>query len=427
MSAVRTSLNRTHQAVFLESLARRIAAAAAAPTGFALLLVQLKNFDELNVALGYTAVDDIMFELASRLCTGFDSSARCLRVGTKKFAIVLEGVESGSHALLAARKVERLAHEPAIRVEGKRIKLGLSFGIALYPQHAESEQALLLAAESALGAARLADGLCVYSPDRALELCELHRAEVELIHALESGGIETYFQPQVDALTGAPVGAEALLRCKDSNGIFLPPELVVQAASRAKLLPEMTSAVLHSALRHAAEWPDERCRLSFNVSPHSLEDQDFVASVDSAIRIWGRRPENLSIEITESAFMADPETSFAVMRRLRDMGLRVAIDDFGTGYSSLAYFKNIPANELKVDKSFVFNMSQSDADRRIVKAVIDLAHQFDLEVVAEGVEDEGGLEILREMGCDIVQGFLIGKPMPPAAFAEWLGSMRRAD
>lgn len=421
MSAVvRKVLNRTQQSVFLEALDAEIDACRSRRGGFGLLLLQLKNFDELNLSLGYAAVDALLAEIASRLEAAFRGQGQCLRVGTKKFALVLEEIPAAAYALLAASKAERLVHEPLSSQAGRRIKIDPAVGVALYPEHADSAQSLLQSAESALKRARDTDRVTVYDSHTTGQVRALHEAEVALMVALEHGGIEVYFQPQVDVASGAPVGAEALLRCRDGDGTFLPPERVVQAATRARLLPDMSRAVLNTALRYASEWPDERLCVSFNVSPQSLKDTEFIDSIESTLGIWSWETSRLSIEITESAFMDDPETSLPIMRRLRDQGTRVSIDDFGTGYSSFSYFKDIPANELKVDKSFVQNMHENEADRRIVQAVIALAHQFELEVVAEGVENPAGFAILRELGCDVAQGFWVGKPMPPPAFVEWL-------
>lgn len=420
MSVVRSALNRTQQAVFLESLEPEIDAARRRRGGFGLLLLQLQNFDELNVSLGYDAVDDLLAELAERLATAFHGQARCVRVGTKKFALVLNDVPAAAYALLAASKAERVVREPAADERGRRVKLDPAVGIALYPDHADSAPSLLQSAESALRKSRETNQIMIYDADATVAQRALHRAELALVHALEHGGIDVRFQPQIKVSTGAVVGAEALLRCRDLDGDYVPPELVVQAATRMHRLSDMSRAVLNTALRYASEWPAGGCGLSLNVSPQSLNDSDFIDSIEGTTRIWNWRPEALSIEITESAFMDDPETSMPIMRRLRDAGMRVSIDDFGTGYSSFAYFKNIPANELKVDKSFVRSMHADEADRRIVQAVIALAHQFELEVVAEGIENEASLEILRELDCDVAQGFWVGRPMRPDAFATWL-------
>ena len=334
------------------------------------------------------------------------------------YAILLPGLKSEAHARLAASRVQRLGVE--LFEAGALADLNFAQGVALYPADAGTAEGLLQCAEIALGAARASvTGLAMYRAEKTAEVEQLRRVGEELVRGLENGRIEAYFQPQVAAATGRPVGAEALLRCRDQHGAMLPPEAVVAAAERTNRITDLTTAVLNTALRHAAEWPI-RGRLSVNVSTHSLKDTDFPAVVDAALKIWDRPPSDFTIEITESAFIDEPEKSFAAMRALKALGVRVSIDDFGTGYSSLSYFTNIPAEELKVDKSFVLNMLTSDADRRIVQAVVNLAHGFDLEVVAEGVENQETLTALRHMGCDVAQGFWVGRPMPPAQYLAWL-------
>jgi len=413
-------LNRTLQSVFLDDLEAVLSSAEGASVG--LLLVQLKSISDLNQALGYRTVDTALTLLASRLADGFSARTKVVRVGTGRFAIVLDALKNEAHALLAANKVQRLVEAP-FEIQDGKVKIDVAQGVALFPQHAANGDELFRCAESALDFAKnQQDAVVLYNPERLAERNELHRIESELTRALEQGGLEVVFQPQIDLRTGRPIGAEALLRCRDSEGASISPELLIQAAERTQRLPQVTSAILNTALRYAAEWPDQKLGLSINASTHSFKHPDFVASVTSAASIWNRAPNTLTVEVTESAFIDEPEKTFSTMRQLRNLGARVSIDDFGTGYSSLSYFKDIPANELKVDKSFVLGMLNHEADRGIVRTVVNLAHSFGLQVVAEGVEDEATLNMLRSMGCDVVQGYLISRPLAPASFVDWLRS-----
>jgi diguanylate cyclase (GGDEF)-like protein len=416
------ALNRTRQSAFIEDLETEL---AATQRTLGLLLVQLADIAELNLRLGYRTVDAALTILAARLAEGF-SRDKVVRIGTGRFAIVLRDVKSDAYALLAANKVRRLA-EPPLEIGDRAVQVSLAQGVALGPQHAASAEGLFRCAETALEVAREArDSVALYNPDKAAERNTLARLDEELARALREGGLEVVFQPQIEIRSGRLAGAEALLRCRGSDGTWLSPELLIKCAERTGRLAQVTAAVLNTALRYAAEWPDVLLGVSVNASVQSLLDEDFVATVETAVGLWHRRPDTLTVEITESAFMENPQRSFATMRRLRDLGVRVAIDDFGTGYSSLSYFRDIPANELKVDKSFVLRMLAHAADRGIVGTVIGLAHAFGLRVVAEGVEDRETLDLLREMRCDYAQGFLIGRPMPPPAFAAWLDAQRRS-
>jgi diguanylate cyclase (GGDEF)-like protein len=414
------ALNRTRQAAFLTDLQAALATFERCGQGAGLLLVQLQSVGELNLTFGYRVVDTVIVEVARRLADGFGARGRVVCIGTRRFALLLPGLKSPAHALLAAKKVERLL-DPPMQTGGQRIKIDVAQGIALYPSDARTAEQFMQCAEVALTVARDSDlSFALYGATGTSELLRLQNVDATLTNALEQGGITPYLQPQIDLRSGRPAGAEALLRCKDPTGAFIPPEALIQVAERTRRLPQVTAAVLNTALRYAAEWPKLGCALSVNVSTQSLKDSDLVPSIASALGIWGWEPQHLTVEVTESAFMDEPEKSFATMRELRKLGVRVSIDDFGTGYSSLAYFKNIPANELKVDKSFVLNMLGNDADRRIVQSVIGLAHAFDLEVVAEGVEDAPTLEALRAMGCDLAQGYWVGKPMTAPEFLAWL-------
>jgi diguanylate cyclase (GGDEF)-like protein len=413
-------LNRTQQRVFLDILEEDCASSAREGQLLGLLLVQLRDVEKLNLVAGYRGGDRILAAVARMLDEGFGARCRVLRVGTSRFAVLLRDVKSEAHALLAANRVERLAGQ-RLGVDGRAFELRFAQGIAIAPIHAQTAESLLRCAELALSVVLdRGTGAFVYRAEGTAVIEEQRYVEQELAHALEDGRVEVHFQPQVDIASGRPVGAEALLHCRDRRGRPLAPEKLVAASERTNKLSELTSAALHTALRYAAEWPLADAALSFNISALSLADPDFPSLVAAALQIWNREPATLTIEVTETAFINDPAMSLGTMRALTAGGTRVSIDDFGTGYSSLSYFKDIPANELKVDKSFVLGMLASDADRRIVRAVVNLAHGFDLRVVAEGIEDEGTLEALRQLGCDVGQGFLIGRPMPPPLFREWL-------
>jgi diguanylate cyclase (GGDEF)-like protein len=415
-------LNNTRQAAFLDDLAITLSSTADPP--LCLLLVQLRGLSDLNHAFGYRAVDAILADFAARLAEGFSTRSKVVRIGPARFAIVLGSLPSEGHALLAANKVQRIAEAP-FDTKGGRLKLDVAQGIALFPQHAAGAEDLLRRAEEALESAKQrTNAVVLYNSLSLSGQTELHRIDVELVHALEHGHLEVVFQPQMDLRLGRRTGAEALVRCRDRQGAPISPELLVQAAERTGRLRDMTAAIFTTAMRYAAEWHERDFALSLNASAHSFKDAEFVPSLISALKIWNRTPDALTIEITESVFLDEPKKSFATMRRLRDLGVRVSIDDFGIGYSSLSYFRDIPANELKVDKSFVLGMLEHAADREIVRAVINLAHAFGLEVVAEGVEDDATLATLRAMNCDKVQGFLIGRPMTPSAFGEWASAVR---
>jgi len=416
------AINRTDHPAFLGVLQDSVIASRNSDDTLALLILKLQNLDRLNTSFGHHAGDSVLSCVASRLSEELGSRARVIRIGASRFAVLLRGLKDDTHAVLAGNKIERMFSAP-ISIDTQEIHLQICQGIALYPEHADSANTLLLQAESALKQATV--------KGRSLEVCNAEvcrteegsaRVESSLATLIQSGRVETYFQPQIDIRTGNPVGAEALLRCQDNDGVFLPPDIVVAAAERMNQLTDVTFIVLNAALRNCVEWGSNIAtpNVSVNVSPSTLKDPDLVESIVSVLGLWGAKPQNLTIEITESTFMEDPKQSFSVMSKLNELGIRVAVDDFGTGYSSLSYFKSIPAHELKIDRSFVLGMLENTVDRKIVRTVINLAHEFGLEVVAEGVEDEATLELLRDLGCDIAQGYWFAKPMPEARFHTWL-------
>ncbi len=413
-------LNRTDLDTVLDTLDEAIAQSTLSDTQqtVCLLLVQLRNFTRLNLSRGYEIGDAAVTELGKRLAGQLGDRSRVMRISAGKFAVILFGLKTGAQAILAARKIERLAAD-RLEMDGDKLRLDIAQGMALQPENASSAEELLQRAEMALAAARdKEDFFATYSDEMSEKLRSSSHVESSLLDALADGGIEPYFQSQIDLRTGNPCGAEALLRCRDKSGAFLNPEAVVDAAERSGKLLQLTSIILNVALRHAADWPRDRGqqRVAVNISAQSLREPDLVDLIASCLSIWGTDPDDLTIEVTENALIDEPEKCFDLLRRIRDLGVRVAIDDFGTGYSSYSYFKDIPANELKIDKAFVLNLTTDLSNQKIVRSVIALAHAFDLEVVAEGIEDEETYDLLREMGCDTGQGYWIGKPQKADEF-----------
>ena len=217
-------------------------------------------------------------------------------------------------------------------------------------------------------------------------------------------------------------GAEALIRWENKERGFIRPDIFIPIAEQSGQIQDITWWSLNTALRHAMEWPKpwKPLKVAVNISAKILKDLAFVDSVRSALSVWGVSPEQLILEITESALMEDTSRSFITLEELKAIGVGISIDDFGTGYSSMAYFKNIPANELKIDQSFVFHMLSNAMDQHVVNTIIELAHGFDLKVVAEGIENVETFEALKELNCDVAQGYHVARPMPQKEFIQWL-------
>jgi EAL domain-containing protein (putative c-di-GMP-specific phosphodiesterase class I) len=271
------------------------------------------------------------------------------------------------------------------------------------------------AKNTALGVAAYGEDLDEHSP-RKLALVG------ELRSVIDSEGLVLHYQPKVDMATGWVIGVEALVRWPHPVEGLIPPDEFIPIAERTGLIGPMTDFVLRTTLAQCRRWEETGQHLSVavNLSARSLLDADLVDDIARALRQSGVDPSMLVLEITETNVMSDAEYALRVLNRLSAMGVKLAIDDFGTGYSSLAYLKRLPVEEVKIDKSFVLNMQHDDNDAVIVRSIIDLARNLGLRVVAEGVETTGAWDALRDMGCDIAQGYVISRPLPVDQLNAWL-------
>jgi EAL domain-containing protein (putative c-di-GMP-specific phosphodiesterase class I) len=317
----------------------------------------------------------------------------------------------------------RLVHG-AITSAAAASKPDVCIGIALYPSHAGQPRELLQRAQLAAASARERGERLLLSEDgdTAKVLQRWHLAD-QFAAALECGEIDMYYQPKIGIATGRPAGAEALMRWMREGRAVATPDVFIPLAEETGLIDPATWLSLNAGLRHASEWPGATALgVAVNISPGVLHHRELVEMVQRALAAWSLPSERLTLEITEGALIADLQEATNKLRRLRDLGVRISIDDFGTGYSSLSYFKKIPADELKIDKSFVLRMREDEDDERIVRAIVGLAQHFRLAVVAEGVEDEATLDVLAAMGCDYAQGFLFSRALQQSAFLTWLES-----
>jgi EAL domain-containing protein (putative c-di-GMP-specific phosphodiesterase class I) len=324
--------------------------------------------------------------------------------------------------MLAASKILRTLNAP-FELEDIVILPSVRIGIAMFPDHARHAESLVQFAESALADAEANNAPYSVYTDRALhDIADVWELENELDSALQNGEFEVHFQPKLDLHTRLLAGAEALVRWRSPKRGFVPPDLFIPLATRTGQLKPLTWSILNMALQHAAGWPTRfgPLTVAVNISPSLLDDDSLVSRVADAMAIWGTGPGRLTLEITESAVMRDPQASFDTIRTLHANGVAVSIDDFGTGYSSLANFRNIPATELKIDKGFVINMADSPADANIVRTIIGLAQAFHMRVAAEGVESVTAMNMLTAMGSDYAQGYYISQPLPAHVFTQFV-------
>jgi diguanylate cyclase (GGDEF)-like protein/PAS domain S-box-containing protein len=394
----------------------------------ALLLIDLDRFKDVNDTLGHHYGDLLLQQIARRFELEMRGSDTVSRLGGDEFAVLLPQIVSVEDAVAAAVRL-RTAIEAEFLVEGLTMDVDASIGLAVYPDHAGDPDELLQRAEVAMYAAKTAhldyaiydEELNRHSPRRLGLLGQVRRA-------ITNREFVVYYQPKADARSGRVTGLEALVRWKHPEYGLIAPDEFIPLAETTGLIRPLTSYVLDSALRECQQWLADGRDLSVavNVSARCLLDLKFPAEVARMLADRDVAAGRLVLEITESAIMADPDRALEVLNHLHASGVRLSIDDFGTGYSSMAYLKNLPVDELKVDRSFVTHMREQHKGHTIVRSTVDLAHNLGLTVVAEGVEDEATWLALNELGCDAVQGYHLARPMSATDLTAWLDLRQRA-
>ena len=402
-------------------------ATAAPDRPTALLLMDLDGFKEVNDSLGHHAGDHLLRQIGPRLVPALRSGDLLARLGGDEFAVLLPDAGLDEAEALASR-LRALVLEP-MTVEGIRLHVGVSIGVAGAPVPAATVEELLRCADVAMYAAKAArTGVQVYVPDPRGGTGDRLRTMEDLRSALESDDeIVVHLQPQVDLRTGAVVGAEALVRWHHPVRGLLSPADLLPAAEQAGLLRPLADTVLDLSLSAAAGWwPEREVPVSVNLSAANVTDLDLPRQVAQALVRHGLPAHALTLELVEDTLMTDPERGQRVLRELRRLGIRTSIDDYGTGYSSLAYLRNLPADELKLDRSLTHDVATEPRAATIVRHTVGLAHDLGISVVAEGVEDDATAQVLADLGCDVAQGFAIAHPMPVVDFRAWLAGARSA-
>ncbi len=379
-----------------------------------ILIMDLDHFKEINDTLGHFNGDIILKQVATRLQGTIRDLDSVARLGGDEFAVLLPNITREQDALGVAKKI-RQALKPSFQVSGLNLDVNASIGVALFPEHGNDLDTLMQRAEVAMYAAKKEKAGCLtysrqldqYSPKRLTLMSELR-------HAIEQQQLLVYYQPKIDIKTRKVIEFEALVRWPHPEHGLLSPDEFIPMAERTGLIKPLTSLVAEKALKQLAAWCREGydLKVTINVSARVLLDPEFPDTLIGLLAAYRVDPGRLMLEITETTIMVDQDRAMEVLRRMKDVRVRLSIDDFGTGYSSLAYLKQLPVHELKIDKSFVMNMDHNHDDAVIVKIIIELGHQLGLEITAEGVESENILSRLEELGCDVAQGYLISKPLP---------------
>ena len=385
----------------------------------AVVMVDLDRFKIVNDTLGHAAGDQVIRATADRLLATLSANYSVARYGGDEFMVVSPAIDNVEAAITAVQAISKAMTEP-FSINGQTVHVTASVGVALYPDDGLDPDTLLRMADAAMYSAKELGGdgyqfvvpTIDHSAQRSLTL------ESSLRKALENGEFVVYFQPIVRTVSERPAAVEALLRWEHPVRGLLPPLSFVSLLEESGLIAGIGEWVLKTACAAARSWLDadiEPVRVAVNVSPHQLRKADFTQTVRGILEETGLDPQWLELEITESAALRSAEGAVQSLLELRELGVSIVIDDFGTGHSSLTRLKELPVNGLKIDQSFVRTVATDRDARAIVNGVIALAHALDLTVVAEGVETRAQRDALRTLGCDELQGFLFGRPLPEAA------------
>ena len=394
---------------------------AAPGTTVAIIMLDLNRFKHVNDVLGYRIGDLLLVKIAERLSRHLVRDGDLVaRLSGDEFGILLRDVDTRL-VLSVAQRIEQ-AFDAPLTLEEHHVDMGAGIGIACWPQHADGGDALLNRAEVAMYAAkRRSSGPLMYDPSIDVASAQTLTLMTELRHAVDHGELRLYLQPKLALDTGHVVGAEALVRWQHPQRGLVPPVQFIPFAEQTGFIRVLTLWVFEEAVRHWQTLSDAGIELSLsvNLSTRDLLDPDLPQKFEALLTKHGVPAKAFCLEITETAIMDDPQRALVTLERLNAIGFRLSIDDFGTGYSSLAYLKRLPVDELKIDQSFVRNMQTDADDAMIVRSTIDLAHNLNITVVAEGVENAQVWNMLRQLNCDQAQGYHMGRPMPLAEFSNW--------
>ncbi len=387
----------------------------------AVLFIDLDGFKPVNDGFGHSSGDRVLQQVGQRLQAFVRGGDAVARVGADEFLLLAIGV-TGREAVtqLAGRVIEALSRP--YKVDQREVGISCSVGIALYPDKC-SQNKLIARADAAMHAAKKAGGAraCFYAPEMDADAQNKFDMLSELRQALANDELELHYQPKIDVRSGKVTAAEALLRWRHPTRGMVMPDAFLPLAERSGLIGPLGDWVIEAACKQARAWRDKglRMRVAINLSAHQMRQDDIVDRIAQALETHRIHPSLLTCEITETAAMEDTVATQETFRRLGELGAHLSIDDFGTGYSSLSYLRQLPAEELKIDASFVKDVDTSADARAIVDAVVKLAHALGLKVVAEGVETLRQQKALVDMGCDELQGYLFAKPMTARALLMW--------
>lgn len=413
-----------NRAAFIKRLDEAISIAKDNGSNFMVMILNLDRFKQVNKIMGRAFGDQILMHVAENLRSLVrESTDMVARLGADEYAILLPNAALEQGQLVASKMLKQF--EQTQQVSEQKIDVSLSIGISVYPAHGDSHEQLFNNAETALQYSK-AKKVAVVVYDKQFDVGAKDNLTLssDLREAIKNNQLSLYLQPKVDINSKQAMMAEALVRWIHPERGFIFPDQFIPFAEQTGLIQNITMWMLNEACKVTAQFNAQGVILSIavNISTRDLIDQALPDKLQELLNQYQISVDNIAIEITESSIMDDPIRAEATLLKLAEMGVKIAIDDFGTGYSSLAYLKRLPVQELKIDKSFVLNMEKNASDASIVKSTIDLGHNLNLKVVAEGIENVEAWQLLEKMGCDYGQGYFMGKPMPANDYPAWLAA-----
>ena len=412
-----------NRAAFLQALAQMIEACEGTDEEFAVLCIDLDGLKEVNDVFGHAMGDKVLIEVAQRL----QDCARggvVARLGGDEFGLIIDGKQPATGVKLADQVAMALSKE--FQIDDKSVRAGATTGISVFPHNGSDAAALLANAGAALfrAKAKSRGSISVFEPEMDQQIRDRRVLHQDLSVAIKNGELSLHYQPQATSgptvATSEVIGFEALARWMHPVRGSVSPGDFIPLAEESGLIVEMGEWILREACREAASWPVP-LQIAVNLSPAQFMHGDLVSLVHSILLETGLAPDRLELEITEGVLIEDFDRGLALLRRLKALGVRISMDDFGSGYSSLSYLQAFPFDKIKVDRAFVMNLGRNPQSAAIVRAVIDLGHGLEMSIVGEGVETQEQLGFLSEEGCDAVQGYFIGKPLPIAQYATLVG------
>ncbi|CDM42863.1 GGDEF and EAL domain-containing protein [Ectopseudomonas oleovorans] len=390
----------------------------------ALVHIDLDRFKLLNDSLGHEVADQLLRQMSRRLTQAVPEADCIARLSGDEFAIILDAYGSlSSLARVASRLLAKL--RVPMTVGGHELVISASLGISLMPDYAREISALISQANMAVQHAKHLGGNTFQFFTDNLQACTLERLQLEnqLRKAIDEGQLEVFYQPKLNLADGQLNAAEALVRWRHPQQGMVPPSEFIGLAEETGLIAPIGEFVLRQACRQARQWQEEglaQIRVSVNISVYQLRQGNLTSLVRQVLEETGLAPQYLELELTESQLLDNVDSVIVTFRQLRELGVKLAIDDFGTGYSSLSYLKRFPVHYVKIDQTFIRDLSPGGEDAAITRAIIAMAHSLELKVVAEGVETQAQMDFLKSQNCDEIQGFLISRPVEASTFAELL-------